>query len=125
MSVLIDSSIWIGYFRNGENEAIVDYLIDENLTATNDLILTELIPFLKLQKQRKLINLLQSIARLPLQINWQDVIDTQTKCLKSGINGVGIPDLIIAQNCIQNNAKLYSKDKHFKLLQRICKLNCY
>ena len=53
MSVLVDTSIWVEYFRNGNNAARLDLLIDENLVVTNDLILAELIPFLKIRKQRK------------------------------------------------------------------------
>ena len=49
MGVIIDSSVWIEYFRNGNNYEKVEYLIDENLAVTNDLILTELVPFLKMK----------------------------------------------------------------------------
>ncbi len=35
---------------------------------------------------------------------------------KSGNNGIGIPDLLIAQNSKQQNCKIYSLDKHFRLL---------
>lgn len=125
MSVLIDSSIWINYFRDGENSSTLDFLIDENLVSTNNLILTELIPFLKMQKQYRLIQLLQNINRFQLDVNWQELQKIQILCLEKGINGIGIPDLIIAQNCIQNNAKLYTQDKHFVLLQNICQLECY
>ena len=31
MSVLVDTSVWIEYFRNGKNFEQLDYLIDENL----------------------------------------------------------------------------------------------
>ena len=47
MSILVDSSVWIDYFRDGKNSERLDHFIDENLIVTNDLILTELIPFLK------------------------------------------------------------------------------
>jgi len=40
----------------------------------------------------------QNIKKNPLNINWQQIIDFQVQCLKSGANGIGIPDLIIAQN---------------------------
>ncbi len=46
--------------------------------------------------------------------DWDDIIDYQVSCLKSGSTGIGIPDLLIAQNCIQNNVPVYSIDKHFK-----------
>lgn len=55
MQVLVDSSVWIDYFRTGESSSHLDMLIDENLIVTNDIILAELIPFLKMKKQYKLI----------------------------------------------------------------------
>lgn len=51
MSVLVDTSVWIEYFRSGNNFEKLDFLIDENLVVTNDLILAELIPFLKIRNQ--------------------------------------------------------------------------
>ena len=35
------------------------------------------------------------------------IIDFQFKCLKNGLNGIGIPDLIVAQNAKQNSSKIY------------------
>jgi len=113
MSVLIDSSVWIEYFRNGNNHEKVDFLIDENLVVTNDLILAELTPFLRIRKQNDLIDLLFNIGKLNTDINWNQLIDLQYLCLQNGLNGVGIPDLIIVQNAIQNASKIYSLDKHF------------
>lgn len=36
--------------------------------------------------------------------------------LKDGINNVGIPDLIIMQQVIEEKLVLYTFDKHFKLM---------
>ncbi len=119
MSVLVDSSAWIEYFRGGEEVEKLDFLIEENLILTNDIILAELIPFLKLKKQNKVINLLKSIKKLELKIDWDEIIEMQYKSLKAGINGIGIPDLIIAQNVVQNSCKLLTLDKHFKFLSEI------
>jgi predicted nucleic acid-binding protein len=123
MSVLVDTSIWIEYFRKGDGLDKLDFFIDENLVVTNDLILAELIPFLKVLNHRKIIKLLQNIKRLELLVNWEEIIEYQYKCLKNGINGVGIPDLIIAQNAKQNQCEIYSRDNHFQLLKDILKLN--
>lgn len=115
MSVLVDTSIWVEYFRNVNSLERLDFLIDENLVVTNDLILAELIPFLKIRKQKNIIELLQNINKLQLNINWDEIIIFQIKCLKKGIIGVGIPDLMIAQNAKQNNSEIYSiekRDKH-------------
>ena len=122
MSVLVDTSVWVEYFRSGNNSEKLDYLIDENLIVTNDLILAELIPFLKVRKQRKLTNLLLNVNRLNLSINWGQIIEYQYKCLKNGLNGVGIPDLIIAQNAKQNNCEIYSMDNHLSLMKDILTL---
>ena len=47
MDVLVDTPIWIDYFRGGESCKEMDFLIDENLIVTNELILAELVPYLK------------------------------------------------------------------------------
>jgi hypothetical protein len=117
MPVIVDSSIWIDYFRDGRNSGKLDYLIDENIVVINDLILAELVPFLKIKNQRKIISLLNSISKLNLDISWEQIIDYQHRCLKKGINGIGIPDLVIAQNAMQNHCEIYSLDHHFKLIQ--------
>ena len=122
MSVLVDTSVWIEYFRNGNNFDQLDFLIDENLVVTNDLVLAELVPFLKLRNQRKLIRLLHQVSKLELVINWEQIVTYQYKCLKNGINGVGIPDLIIAQSAIQNHCSIYSLDSHFRLMGNIIKV---
>ncbi len=122
MSVLVDTSIWIEYFRSGNNLEQLDILIDQNLVVTNDLILAELIPFLKIRNQNKLINLLYEIRQLELLINWKQVIDYQYQCLKNGLNAIGIPDLIIAQNAKQNQCSIYSLDNHFNLMENILEI---
>ena len=55
MSVLVDTSIWIEYFRSGDSSAKLDFLIDENLIVINDLILAELVPSLRIRNQQKLV----------------------------------------------------------------------
>ena len=35
MSVLVDTSIWVDYFRSGGNSEKLDFLIDEFLTRMN------------------------------------------------------------------------------------------
>ena len=125
MKVLIDTSVWICYFKSADDRTDLDYLIDNNLVYTNDVILTELFPFLKLKHQTSLIELLKGISTFQLSIDWQQIRDYQYNCLRNGINGVGIPDLIIAQNVIQNDCVLYSLDRHFRLLLEILNIKLY
>ena len=125
MSIIIDSSVWVEYFRKGNNFEKVDFLIEENLVVINDLILTELTPFLILQKQHKLVRLLNEINNAPLQIVWSQLIAFQHTCLRHGLNGVGIPDLIIVQNAMQHHCKIYSLDKHFVKMSDFMKFALY
>ena len=122
MSVIVDTSVWIDYFRSGNNSAKLDFLIDEELIVINDLILAELVPFLKVQNQRNIIKLLFNIKKLDLTLNWDQIIEFQFNCLKNGLNGIGIPDLIVAQNAKQNRCEIYSFDNHFRLIKDILEL---
>lgn len=119
MAVLVDTTVWVEFFRSGKNLERLDFLLDENLVATNELVLTELVPFLRLRREKRVIDLLQAITRLPLKIDWRQLGEHQYQCLKAGLNGVGIPDLIIAQNALQHRCEIYTLDKHFTLLAEI------
>ncbi|MBL4701409.1 MAG: PIN domain-containing protein [Phycisphaeraceae bacterium] len=125
MSVLVDRSIWVNYFRGAGDTDTLDHLIDHGLVVINDLILAELVPYLRIQKQRQVISILSSIKKAPIVIDWGHIIDMQVKCAQQGINNVGIPDLIIAQNAIENTLDLYTLDKHFKLMSKHLPLSLY
>jgi predicted nucleic acid-binding protein len=123
MPVLVDSSVWIDYFRGGTHSDRLDYLIDENILAVNELILAELVPFLRMKRQRKLVDLLRAVNQLELDIDWDQIIEFQYRCLNHGVNGIGIPDLIIAQNALRHRCEIYSLDRHFKLIQKPLRLS--
>jgi len=125
MRVLVDSSIWIDYFRSGAASSELDALIQEDLIVTNDIILAELIPFLRMKKQGEIIALLEAVDKNTMKINWQEIIHFQTQCLASGANGMGLPDLIIAQNALQNDCAIYALDKHVQQLHRIIQVDLF
>lgn len=118
MNILVDSSTWIDYFRSGIHSGKLDTYIDQNLICTNDLILAELVPFLKVKKHFRVVKSLYDITKIPLNINWQNIIDFQTICIQNGINKIGIPDLIVLDNVIQNDLVLFTLDKHFSLINK-------
>lgn len=113
--VLVDSSIWISYFKNGE-PAVLDRLIQEDLVCTNEIILSELIPLLLKQKEHSTVEGLLSLERIPLHIDWEIIRRYQLSNLQNGINHVGIPDVIILQQVIDQKLSLFSFDKHFELM---------
>lgn len=114
--VLIDSSVWIEYFNSGGLQKL-DRLLEEDLACINELVLTELEPFLKMKNATDIIEGLQSIEMVPMNIDWDIIRDYQFMNLQNGINKVGIPDLIILQQVIDQKITLFSFDKHFKLMQ--------
>ena len=122
-NVLVDSSVWIKYFRGRKEAAALDELIDKNLLCINSLILSELIPFLRIKKENSLIKILMTIKNTAIKINWEEIIDFQEINLRNGINKVGITDLIIVQNTRDHNLCLYSLDKHFELMSRYIKFD--
>jgi len=125
MNVLVDSCLWIDYFRGTGQTETLDCLIEENCIVTNDLILAELFPPLYLLKKEPLIALLRDIKRQPMDIHWEEIIRLRVLCLRHGINGVGIPDLLVAQNAIQGELLLMSRDHHFSLIARHTPLKIY
>lgn len=116
MKVLVDSSVWVAYFRGSSDLSALDWLIEEGLVVTNDLILAELTPALLVRGERRLVALLGDIERAPLTLDWAGIIELQVTCLRNGINKVGVPDLIVAQHAMQHKLSLFSLDKHFRLL---------
>lgn len=114
--VLVDSSVWIEFFKNAKPTHL-DQFIEEDIVSTNDIILCELIPNLKLQGKTEAMESLFSIEKIPFAIDWDLIRQYQILNLKNGINKVGIPDLLILQQVIEENLTLYSFDKHFKLMQ--------
>ena len=114
--MLIDSSVWIEYFKSGGIEKL-DRLIEEDLACVNELILTELIPAAKMKNEIDILEGLQALSMIPLNVDWKIVRDYQLMNLQNGINNVGIPDLIILQQVIDEKITLFSFDKHFRLMQ--------
>ncbi len=114
MKVLVDTSVWIDYFRDGDAADMLEYLIDENLVVTNDLILAEMMPPLHYRKEKELISLLECLECQHLNIDWKTIIQMQVSCISKGVNGIGLSDLLIAQNAIDTNTPLFTIDKHFK-----------
>ena len=121
--ILVDSSVWISYFRDENAHKKLDELIENSQICTNDLILAELLPFLHMKKQTEVVRLMQQLPKATLNINWDFIIYLQTANLQNGINRVGIPDLIIVDHVITNSLILFSEDKHFRLMQEHAKFD--
>jgi hypothetical protein len=122
---LVDTSVWIDGFHGGKFSGVIKNLIDRYEICINDLILSELIPSIRVRKEKELEDLLYLLPRVPMQIDWNGIVSIQTENLKNGINRVGLPDIMIAQNAMQNGVQLLSMDKHFELMAKVVPLQLY
>ena len=95
---------------------MLDRLLEEDFVCINELILTELKPVLRHRKRNDILESLSALERIPLQIDWDLIQEYQFMNLQNGINKVGIPDLIIIQQVIDEKITLFSFDKHFRLM---------
>ncbi|MDH5399414.1 MAG: PIN domain-containing protein [Cyclobacteriaceae bacterium] len=120
--VLVDSSVWIDYFRLGGIPTL-DRLIEEDLVCINELIYTELAPYLMNKQRKDILESLNSIEKIQLKIDWHAIRAFQYLNIQKGINKVGIPDLIILQQVIEEKLTLFSFDKHFKLMNGFLKFD--
>ena len=118
MKNLVDSSVWIEYFRGNQKYLFINDLISTNAICTNDIILTELLPSIIHRKEHALAALMNNIKKYILNIEWEEIRAIQLLNLKHGNNNVGVSDILIAQNCVQNGLKIITMDKHLKAMEK-------
>ena len=123
--ILIDTSIWIEFFKGNPETADINEFIDNNDICTNSIILAELRPIILSKRQYALDDLLLCLPTIPVHIVWDNLIQMQCVNIKNGINKVGIPDLMIVQNAIQNNVIIWTLDKHFFLMNKLIPFKLY
>ncbi len=127
--VMVDSSVWVSYFRGGKDSDsvadAVDYLLAGDEVVVDEIILTELIPFMRIRGEAEAENALLALTNPPLEIDWLQLRQWQELCLRNGVNKVGIPDLIIAQHAKNIGVPLFSLDRHFLLIAPICGLKLW
>ena len=123
--ILVDTSVWIDYFHDGPTADVVEILLANDEACVNDVILAELLPSMNARNESEVRELLLALPKLQMNIDWNALVAMQTENIRHGLNKVGIPDLMIAQNAIQCNAKLFSIDRHFALMSGIQGLSVF
>ena len=127
--VLADTSVWIAYFKGRAEDKsasdALDYLLTGDEALVNDVILTELLPSMQARGEAEAANLMGSLRCPALEIDWKGLRNLQKDCLCAGINKVGIPDLIIAQQAMRLDIPLFSLDRHFELIAKVAPLRLW
>ena len=124
MGYIVDSNIWIEFFNRRNYFDSVSGLLNDNEAYINGIILAELIPSSRAKREEEFIECLYGIELLELYIDWDEIIEIQCHCIKNGINKLGLLDIAIAQNAKQNNAGIFTMNRHMILLCNLIGVEC-
>ena len=128
--VIIDTSAWIEYFRNGDQRTvqIVDYCLDNDFAGIGDLIYCEIIQGIKRAKiRRELSTFLLALPKFDM--GGFDIAEKTAynyRFLRSkGITIRKTIDVIIATFCIENNFELIHFDRDFDAMEKELELKIF
>lgn len=124
--VIIDTSAWIESFRPGSKgsfQRIVKALIIQDLVLLPGIIKTELLRGTKNKKEFNQLNqMLKGLTYLAVDEDfWARLSHFSFQLFRKGITAP-LTDTYIALICIENQASLLHRDKHFDMIARETKL---
>ena len=114
--VLVDTSVWIEFFRAGDSAAAaeLDRLLDEGHAVTCGLVEAELISGLKSGDRERIRAWMRAVPRLAIGDEvWPDIVAIQEKALAGGVGPFSVPDLLIAATALLQEASVFTLDRHF------------
>lgn len=120
--ILVDTSVWLEFFRAKDSPCAeaLDRLLEDERVCTSDLIKAEIVPGARTPKQFR--ELKEYFDALPLATEpaslWEEIMEVQFRLKRRGINGISIPDLMIAVVANANGKVVFTKDSDFRLIQR-------
>jgi len=122
--VLIDTSVWIEYFRSGSGKIYdtVDILLDVDRVILCGIVEMEILQGLRPKERSTLKELFSAIDYA--DIIREDYVNAGNILNLLRIKGITIPssDAIIAALCIRVNCELLTLDKHFDYIEKIKKI---
>ena len=118
--VIIDTSAWIESFRPQTDKAFINLVKDlilKGRVLVPGIVKTELLRGTKNQKEYNNLNdLLKGLEYLPVSEDfWEKLSRFSFRLFRKGIT-VPLTDTYIALLCIENNASILHRDKHFNLI---------
>ena len=120
--VLIDSSVWIEYFRKGKNKGIedeVNYLLDENRISICGMIELEILQGLRGNEQ----SLIQDLFNVLHFIDAERIDFVNAGLMLNDLRkkGITIPssDCLIGTQCMRHNLMLFTLDNDFKHIRNL------
>lgn len=122
MNVIVDTSIWIDFFK-GVLFPEVETALQEGSVYLTPLIASELISGVRTTREEKeLLGWIQTlpVVETPLS-HWINVGHLRNKCQKKGVN-TSTPDAHIAQSTLDIAGILYASDSIFSKIPESIKL---
>lgn len=128
--ILVDSSVWVDYFNGSETIQVkqLDALLDKELLAIGDLILTEVLQGFSKNKDYKTAKMLLSnlayfdMLGKPIAIK---SAENFRYLRKKGVTVRKTIDVIIATFCLEYDLVLLHSDKDFKPFEQYLSLKTY
>ena len=124
--VIIDTSVWIESFRPGAEQPlhrIVKDLILRELVLLPGIIKTELLRGAKNKKEfNQLSHLLKGLSYLAVHDGFLERLSKFSFQLFSKGIAVPLTDTYIALLCIENQASILHRDKHYDMIAKKTKL---
>jgi predicted nucleic acid-binding protein len=121
-SLFIDTSAWVEYLRgpSEEIEEAIDLALEQGRAVTAGVVLTELLQGAKDDAAlRQVETLYEALPSLPIEDEtWRKAGKLSYAYRKRGIL-FPLPDLLIAQLCIENGAGLLTTDRHFEKIREV------
>jgi predicted nucleic acid-binding protein len=121
--VLVDTSVWIDYFRGIESRhtRMLDRCLDEDRLATGDLIIIELLQGFKtkwqIESAHQIISRLEYYDLVGMDIAYR-AAENYRVLRNKGITVRKTVDTIIGTFCIVNQIKLLHNDRDFDPMAR-------
>jgi predicted nucleic acid-binding protein len=116
---LIDTSVWIPYFRAGGAEYgdFIDALIDENRVHINGIVLAELLTGARSSAEIDRLSLaLAGLKYVPSDRASSESAGRSGFALKKKGLSVPLSDIIIATDCLDHGLVLVESDKHYSAI---------
>ena len=123
MNVIIDTSVWIEFFKGKNQETVtkVKRLIENERTVLCGIVLSELIAGIRRQKDEHIV--IDALDALPyIETSRQSWILAGRIARELSAKGKKIPltDLIVAAIAIENDCEIFTFDTHFDMVTK-CK----
>lgn len=125
--VLIDTSVWIDYFRrNPVVHGQVEKLIEERRIGTCRFIVAELLQGARSEEHYSILKETTEVFKLFEETpeTWLKAAYVSSQLIRMG-KKVGLGDCYIAVLAHQYDIPLWSFDKHFKVIRSVLKFNLY